>query len=109
MNYQNEDITKRAEESALWKDLENQKGHSLPFLLERYLLLENWRYLDRSMDLGPSAHDVQFLHLLLAESVTVILGHEERIRKLEDALAANAEDQASEGLPASACSTLGEV
>lgn len=90
VDYTNEDITKRAERSALWHDLEFQRGRALPYLLERYLLLENWQYINKRI----SAHDhgdrhasydddISFVHLLLAESVTVMLGQEERIRILE--------------------------
>ncbi len=90
ISYHTNDITKRAEESSLWKDVETQKGNALPYLLERYLLLENWRYRDRLMD-GGEGHQtsidvIQFLHLLMAESVTVLLAQEERIRKLEAAM-----------------------
>lgn len=89
MNYKNENITKRAEESALWKDVETQQGNALPFLLERYLLLENWQYRNRLME-GVEHHtsidDMQYVHLLLAEASTVLLAQEERIRKLESAL-----------------------
>lgn len=83
MDYKNEDITKRAEESPLWKDVETQQGNALPYLLERYLLLKNWRHLDRTTEDAPDQYDVSFLHLLMAEAVTVLLSQEERIRKLE--------------------------
>lgn len=87
MNYKNEDITKRAEESSLWPSLSKQQSETLPYLLERYLLLENWKSFERALDddaaVGPSHYDVQFLHTLLAEVVTVLLSQEERIRKLE--------------------------
>lgn len=96
MNYKNEDITKRAEESPLWEQASQQRGHVLPYLLERYLLLENWRYRDRvsaSQDHGdapiPSMDDMGYLHLLLAEATTVLLSQEERIRKLEAQLNAS--------------------
>jgi hypothetical protein len=93
MNYKNEDITKRAEESPLWEQASRQRGEVLPYLLERYLLLENWRYRDRitaSQDHGdapiPSMEDVSYLHLLLAEATTVLLSQEQRIRELEKKL-----------------------
>lgn len=47
MNYRNEAITQRAEESSLWNDLGHQDGKTLPGMLERYLLLENWIYKSR--------------------------------------------------------------
>lgn len=93
MNYRNEDITDRAKDSPFWDALKNQSGDVLPFMLERYLLLENWRYMDRKgayraspdeeVQRGPTDHDVQYLHTLLAEATTVLLSQEERIRKLE--------------------------
>jgi hypothetical protein len=92
MNYKNEDITKRAEESLLWKSVETQRGNALPYLLERYLLLENWKYLDRlEIPEASTPHDLQYLHLLLADTVTVLLSQEERIRNLEAHILANAE------------------
>lgn len=93
MNYSNEDITKRAEESHLWEDLCKQRGRSLPYLLERYLLLENWRHLDKfdkeyiehygGRKAQDVDYDLNYLHLLLADAVTVLLNQEERIRNLE--------------------------
>lgn len=86
MNYSNPDITSRAESSPLWGALSKQDSETLPYLLERYLLLENWKYRDRLMS-GEETHnltdDIQYLHLLLAEAVTVLLSQEERIRRLE--------------------------
>jgi hypothetical protein len=90
VDYTNEDITERAQESQLWQELERQKGKALPYLLERYLLLSNWQYRNKrnlSMDHGDRASyddDFSYVHLLLAEAVTVMLGQEERIRKLEE-------------------------
>lgn len=75
MNYKNEIITERAKQSALWNSLSTQSGDTLPYLLERYLLLENWR--------RGEGDAIRFLHLLLAEAVTVLLDHEERIRAVE--------------------------
>jgi len=89
MDYKIEDTTKRAEESPLWKDVETQQGNALPYLLERYLLLENWRHLERTTEDGPDKYDVNYLHLLLADVATVLLSHEERIRKLEEHILAN--------------------
>lgn len=91
MNYANPDITKRSEESPLWTQLSFQDGKVLPYLLERYLLLENWKrgasheaYDNMGMTLSPAARDeINFLHLLLADATTALLGQEERIRKLE--------------------------
>lgn len=88
MNYKQPDVTKRIEESPLFKDLERQDGDTIPYLLERYLLLENWRYLDRIEEDrdgrdGSERYDFAYLHLLLAEACTVLLSQEERIRKLE--------------------------
>jgi hypothetical protein len=89
MDYKNRNVAKRVEESPLWESLSKQDGETLPYLLERYLLLENWRYLDRreceeSKDVGDLKYDISYLHLLLAECATVLLSQEERIRKLED-------------------------
>lgn len=89
MNYQNDNITARAQESQLWEDLSEQQGKTLPYLLERYLLLENWKYLERlerDEDAPATPYDVSYLHLLLAEAATVLLAQEERIRRLEDAM-----------------------
>lgn len=89
MNYANSDITKRAEESPLWAELSMQDGKVLPYLLERYLLLENWnrwRAWEDPQHGGayPSFKDeVSFLHLLLADATTALLSQEGRIRKLE--------------------------
>ncbi len=95
MDYKINSITARAGTSSLWKDVETQSADALPYLLERYLLLENWRYRDRLEEPEPGRHisadDVQFLHTLIAESVTVLLSQEERIRQLEhDMLAISA-------------------
>lgn len=94
MDYTNEDITKRAEQSHLWGDLEKQQGKSLPYLLERYLLLENWRYINQfdrewvehfgGRNVQSVDYDINYLHLLLADAVTVLLNQEERIRILEN-------------------------
>lgn len=75
MNYKDEDVTRRAETSPLWQALSEQKGQVLPYLIERYLLLENWRY--------DIHYDLNYVHLLLAEVATVILNQEARIRALE--------------------------
>lgn len=93
MDYSNQDTTKRAEQSSLWQDLEDQQGKSLPYLLERYLLLENWRHLDKfdkeytehfgGREVESVDYDINYLHLLLADVVTVLLNQEERIRNLE--------------------------
>lgn len=83
IDYHNLDITKRAEASALWPQLSKQNGDILPYLLERYLLLENWRRDKFEEDELPN-YDLAYLHLLLAETVTVLLSQEERIRKLEN-------------------------
>lgn len=86
MNYANNDITKRAEESPLWKELSEQNGKTLPYLLERYLLLENWKFIDRPPDTDGCRVDrytIQFLHLLMADATTALLAQEERIRRLE--------------------------
>ena len=91
MDYANPNITKRAEESPLWSELSLQDGKVLPYLLERYLLLENWKrdgaheaYDNACMSLSPAAREeINFLHLLLADATTALLGQEERIRKLE--------------------------
>lgn len=89
MNYKTVNITKRARESQLWSKLEKQSGDALPYLLERYLLLENWRYRDRLEQpeggINSSIDTIQYLHCLLAEAVTVLLSQEERIRNLESA------------------------
>lgn len=88
MDCKQQNTTKRAESSPLWQSLSKQQGETLPYLLERYLLLENWRYLDRfeskeSQDVDDLKYDISYLHFLLAEAVTVLLSQEERIRKLE--------------------------
>jgi hypothetical protein len=87
MDYKQRDITKRAEISSLWNYLNKQEGETLPYLLERYLLLENWRYLDQRTQEDCSTsdlkYDISYLHILLAEATTVLLSQEERIRKLE--------------------------
>lgn len=89
MNYANGDITERAKESELWTDLDKQQSKTLPYLLERYLLLENWKHLDRTdpeidgRERHPLDYDLNYLHILLAEAVTVLLDQEERIRTLE--------------------------
>jgi hypothetical protein len=88
MNYENSNITQRVSSSPLWHDLSKQDSLTLPYLLERYLLLENWNR-DRAWDDpqcggAPSMKDeIRYLHLLLADAVTVLLSHEERLRKLE--------------------------
>jgi len=89
MNYKTDHVTDRAKESPLWAKLEKQNGDALPYLLERYLLLENWRYLERFNDglRDGYQYDISFLHLLLSEAATVLLSQEERIRKLEAAAA----------------------
>jgi hypothetical protein len=94
MDYSNEDITKRAEESSLWRDLDKQQGKALPYLLERYLLLENWKHLDKfnkeylehygGREINEVDYDINYLHLLLADAITVLLNQEERIRILEE-------------------------
>lgn len=86
MDYKQQETTKRAEKSSLWENLSKQQAETLPYLLERYLLLENWKYLDgKPEDCGVSdlKYDISYLHFLLAEAVTVLLSQEERIRKLE--------------------------
>lgn len=86
MNYSEPNITQRAERSPLWHDLSKQQSESLPYLLERYLLLENWNR-ERTWDEphgGYCAKDeVRYLHMLIAEAVTVLLNQEARIRELE--------------------------
>jgi len=94
MNYANPDITKRAEESPLWAELSMQDGKVLPYLLERYLLLENWKrgaantlWEENDTPIPPGVCDeINFLHLLLADATTALLSQEERIRKLEAAV-----------------------
>lgn len=87
MDYKQQVITKRAEKSSLWENLSKQQGETLPYLLERYLLLENWKYLDEktqeNLSTNDLKYDISYLHFLLAEAVTVLLSQEERIRKLE--------------------------
>lgn len=85
MKFNEPDITKRAESSPLWREASNQNGNVLPYLVERYLLLENWQYKNRLMDGEPhnTADDMQFVHLLIAEMATVLLDYEARIRTLE--------------------------
>lgn len=87
MNYSNSSITWRAQESPLWEDLAKQQSETLPYLLERYLLLENWKFIDRTDLTGLTvenlAYSLNYVHLLLADAVTVLLSQEERIRALE--------------------------
>ncbi|AHF94034.1 hypothetical protein OPIT5_03935 [Opitutaceae bacterium TAV5] len=86
MDYKTENITTRAEQSPLWPLLSKQAGETMPYLLERYLLLENWKRQDMWDDpqVGFCPTDeIAFLHLLLADAVTVLLSQEERIRHLE--------------------------
>lgn len=96
MDYSIPTITQRAETSPLWSELSNQEGRTLPSLLERYLLLENW---DRRRGwTDPQAGDpqagglssvedeVSYLHLLLADATTVLLDQQARITKLEEAV-----------------------
>lgn len=89
MNYADQDITKRAQESKLWPDLDKQQSKALPYILERYLLLENWKYIQRTdpeiegRERHPLDYDLNYLHILLAEVVTVLLDQQERIRMLE--------------------------
>lgn len=87
MDYRNEDITDRAKESPLWSDLSHQEGRVLPYMLERYLLLENWRGHALSGEgesiMDARRQDAQYLHTLLAEACTALLGQEERLRRLE--------------------------
>lgn len=70
----------------MWNDLSKQMGITIPYLLERYLLLENWKYLDchNAGEDHDFLHDISYLHLLLAEATTVLLSQEERIRVLEN-------------------------
>jgi len=89
MNYKINDITERAAESPLWKKLENQSGEVLPYLLERFLLLGNWRverkYVDQYEDTQiDTSEEISYLNLLLADAITVLLNQEARIRKLEE-------------------------
>ena len=80
MNYANNDITRRAQESTLWPALAEQRGKALPYLLERYLLMENWRRESGGSD------EANFTHLVLADAVTALLAHEEKLRLLTDAV-----------------------
>jgi len=86
MDYAQSNITQRAEASPLWTDLSEQNSKTMPYLLERYLLLENWNR-SRSWDEpGGEYHprdEINYLHLLLADAVTVLLNQEQRIRLLE--------------------------
>lgn len=86
MDYAQSNITQRAEASPLWTDLSEQNSKTMPYLLERYLLLENWNR-SRSWDEpGGEYHprdEINYLHLLLADAVTVLLNQEQRIRQLE--------------------------
>jgi hypothetical protein len=86
MNYKNENITLRAQESHLWQTLSRQDGEVLPYLVERYLLLENWHEMEYS-------NNEQYLHTILAEIATVALAHEERLRQLEGRLTMRAPDR----------------
>ena len=81
-----EDASSCAQRSSLWGKLENQNGEVLPYLLERYLLLENWRILNR--DLDDTKHELNYLHLLVADLASVAVHQEERIRALEIAILA---------------------
>lgn len=84
------DITERAKQSPLWGELSDQDSRAMPYLLERYLLLENWRRFDAWDEFHGGSFDakdeISFLHLLLADATTVILDQEYRIRKLENTL-----------------------
>jgi len=111
MNYSQSNITKRAEQSELWPRLSQQDSETLPYLLERYLLLENWRYRD-SLRVGEcetrgiEVDDIQFLHLLLAEAVTVLLNQEERLRKLEKQKSSAASASSVSSVPLRAVSDI---
>lgn len=82
VDFSNSDITERAKKSPLWDSLSKQNSEVLPYLLERYLLLENWRFLE--INEGMSEYDLSYIHLLMADMVTVLLSYEQRIRELED-------------------------
>ena len=82
INFSNGDITERSKESPLWDDLSKQESRVLPYLLERYLLLENWKYLDSEE--GVNEYAINYMHLLMANMTTVLLSYEERLRNLEN-------------------------
>jgi len=91
MDYSIPTITQRAEASPLWFTLSRQEGLILPYLLERYLLLENWdrqrTWTDMQAGGPPSLKDeIGYLHLLLADATTVLLDQQDRIAKLEEAV-----------------------
>jgi len=76
------DITERAIKSPLWDSLSKQNSEVLPYLLERYLLLENWRFLDDERDVNE--YEINYIHSLISDMVTVLLSQEQRIRELEE-------------------------
>jgi hypothetical protein len=76
-----------AQRSSLWAKLEEQNGKVLPYLLERYLLLENWKILDRELD--DTRYELNYLHLLVADLASVAVHQEERIQDLEAKVFAN--------------------
>lgn len=88
MDYAESDITARGKSFSLWSALSRQNSKALPYILERYLLLENWRR-ESIWDAPEGGYDAQdefrYIHRLLAESVTVQLNQEGRIRALEAA------------------------
>lgn len=91
MNYRETNPTNRAAGSPLWPALSKQNSDVLPYLLERYLLLENWdrcrTWEDPQAGGMPSMKDeVCYLHNLLADATTVLLSQEERIWRLEAAV-----------------------
>jgi hypothetical protein len=91
MNYKENNVTNRAAASSLWPSVTRQDGDVLPYLLERYLLLENWDR-DRTWSdpqsggTPPMRDEVRYLHALLANATTVLLDQQERIFKLEAAV-----------------------